>query len=33
VFEHDAVIAWGRASADGKDVVLAEVQPAAARSA
>jgi glyoxylase-like metal-dependent hydrolase (beta-lactamase superfamily II) len=33
VFEHDAGIAWGRASEDGKDVVLADVQPAAARSA
>lgn len=33
VFEHDAGIAWGRASEDGKGVVLADVQPAAARSA
>jgi glyoxylase-like metal-dependent hydrolase (beta-lactamase superfamily II) len=31
VFEHDAATAWGRASEDGKGVVLAEVQPAPSR--
>jgi hypothetical protein len=33
VFEHDAGIAWGRASEDAKGVVLTDTQPAPARSA
>jgi glyoxylase-like metal-dependent hydrolase (beta-lactamase superfamily II) len=33
VFEHDAGVAWGRATGDGKGVVLADVQAAPVRSA